>query len=119
AKSGTRDASSVIRENGTDASRITHHASRGEIQSPVPATKMTPPNGQMRAEAYVLRALMTRAEWVAELRGRITPEQFLDAGHRRLAQAVLGNNTNEVFEPRQLDGNDELTQLASALLVED
>jgi hypothetical protein len=62
---------------------------------------------------------MTRTEWMAELRGRITPEHFLDAGHRRLAQAVLGNNTNEVFEPRQLDGDDELTQLAGVLLVED
>jgi len=63
--------------------------------------------------------MLTRAEWVAELRGRITPEQFLDADHRRLAEAVLGNNTNEVFEPRQLDGDDELTQLSGALLVED
>jgi DNA primase len=79
----------------------------------------TRPSGHALAEAYVLRALMTRPEWLAALRERLTPEHFVSPEHRRLAEAVLGNNRDEGFDPRQLDTDEEITQLASALLVED
>jgi DNA primase len=76
-------------------------------------------NGQSRAEAYVLRAALTRPEWRVTVCARVTPAQFVEPDHQRLAQVVIGNNHDQDFDSRRLDGDEELTRISSELLVED
>jgi len=85
--------------------------------SPKPVS--APVSGHARAEAYVLRAALSGAEWRATVSARVRPEQFVEPDYRRLAEAVLGNNHEECLSPRRLDGDEDLTRISSALLVED
>jgi hypothetical protein len=43
----------------------------------------------------------------------------VEPDHRRLAEAVLGNNHDESFDSRRLDADEELTRISSELLVEE
>jgi DNA primase len=87
--------------------------------TPAPRRPAPKANGQARAEACVLRAALTKPEWRAAVCGRVTPEQFVEPDHQRLARVVLGNNTSEDFDSRRLDADEELTRISSELLVED
>ncbi len=77
------------------------------------------PSALTQAEEYVLRAALTDARWARQLAERLTPEQFRDEGCRRVAAALLGNNTDNSHGSTVAGVRDDpaLAETVSRLLV--